>query len=96
MSFIEQIAGRIATSVHVPVTIDFEGGYSEDEAKLGANVSRMLDLGIAGINFENRVVKGKGVYSTEQQSRRIAAIRKAAEKKGIELFINARTDLFLG
>lgn len=52
--------------------------------------------GIAGINFEDRVVKGKGVYSTEQQSRRIAAIRKAAEKKGIELFINARTDLFLG
>jgi 2-methylisocitrate lyase-like PEP mutase family enzyme len=96
MSFVEQIAGRISASVDVPVTIDFEGGYSEDEAKLGANVSRMLDLGIVGINFEDRVVKGKGVYSTEQQSRRIAAIRKAAEKKGIELFINARTDLFLG
>jgi 2-methylisocitrate lyase-like PEP mutase family enzyme len=96
MSFVEQIAGRITASVDVPVTIDFEGGYSEDEAKLGANVSCMLDLGIVGINFEDRVVKGKGVYSTEQQSRRIAAIRKAAGKKGIELFINARTDLFLG
>jgi 2-methylisocitrate lyase-like PEP mutase family enzyme len=34
ISFVEQIAGRIAASVHVPVTIDFEGGYSEDEAGL--------------------------------------------------------------
>ena len=25
---------------------------------------------------------------------RIAAIRKAAEQKGVELFVNARTDLF--
>src|SRR5882672_5966435 len=38
MPFVEQIAGRITASVDVPVTIDFEGGYSEDDAKLAANV----------------------------------------------------------
>ena len=36
------------------------------------------------------------MYSIDRQARRIAAIRAAAEKKGIDLFINARTDLFLG
>src|SRR3984893_7819750 len=68
--------------------------YSEDDDELAENVSRLLDLGVIGINFEDRVVKGSGLYSLDRQARRIAAIRKAAEQKGIDLFINARTDVF--
>jgi 2-methylisocitrate lyase-like PEP mutase family enzyme len=90
----EQIAGRIAATVDIPVTVDFEGGYSEDDGELAANISRLLDLGVIGINFEDRIVKGSGLYSVNRQARRIAAIRKAAEQKGIDLFINARTDVF--
>jgi 2-methylisocitrate lyase-like PEP mutase family enzyme len=55
-----------------------------------------LDLGIVGINFEDRVVKGSGLYDIDRQAARIAAIREVADTKGIPLFINARTDLFLG
>ena len=90
----ERIAGRIAATVDIPVTVDFEGGYSEDDGELAANISRLLDLGVIGINFEDRIVKGLGLYSVDRQARRIAAIRKAAEQKGIDLFINARTDVF--
>ena len=91
-----QIASRIADAVNVPVTIDFEGGYSDSDSTLAKNVSRLIELGIIGINFEDRVVKGKGLYTIERQARRIAAIREAAEKKDVPFFINARTDLFLG
>jgi 2-methylisocitrate lyase-like PEP mutase family enzyme len=94
IEFAEQIVARIAATVDVPITVDFEGGYSEDEPDLTANVSRLLDLGVIGINFEDRIVKGSGLYSVDRQARRIAAIRQAAEKKGIDLFINARTDVF--
>ena len=90
----EQIVARIAATIDAPVTVDFEGGYSEDDDELAENVSRLLDLGVIGINFEDRVVKGSGLYSLDRQARRIAAIRKAAEQKGIDLFINARTDVF--
>ena len=90
----EQIVGRIAATVDIPVTVDFEGGYSEDDGELAANISRLLDLGVIGINFEDRIVKGSGLYSVDRQARRIASIRKAAEQKGIDLFINARTDVF--
>ncbi len=92
----EQIVGRIAAAVDLPVTVDFEGGYSDDDRKLASNISKLLDLGIIGINFEDRVVKGKGLYGIGRQAKRIAAIRNAAEQKGIPLFINARTDVFLG
>ena len=90
----EQIVARIVATIDAPVTVDFEGGYSEDDGKLADNVLRLLDLGVIGINFEDRIVKGSGLYSIDRQARRIAAIRKAAEQKGVDLFINARTDVF--
>ena len=78
----------------VPVSVDFEGGYSENDGELAGNISRLLDTGVIGINFEDRVVKGAGLYDIDRQARRISAIRKAAEHEGVELFINARTDVF--
>jgi 2-methylisocitrate lyase-like PEP mutase family enzyme len=96
VDFLNRIVGRIVASVEVPVTADFEGGYTEDDEQLAENVSRLLELGVVGINFEDRVVKGSGLYPIDRQASRVAAIRQAAESKGIALFINARTDLFLG
>jgi 2-methylisocitrate lyase-like PEP mutase family enzyme len=96
LPLVEQIVGQIAASVDIPVTVDFEGGYSDDDRKAASNISKLLDLGVIGINFEDRVVKGKGLYAIDRQAKRIAAIRHAAEQKGIPLFINARTDVFLG
>ncbi|NKJ39571.1 isocitrate lyase/phosphoenolpyruvate mutase family protein [Rhizobium sp. SG570] len=90
----EQIVARIASSVELPVSVDFEGGYSDDDHQLAANISKLLDLGVIGINFEDRIVKGKGLYDIDRQANRIAEIRRAAEHKGIPLFINARTDVF--
>jgi len=90
------IVARITASIQVPLTVDFEGGYSDDDNTLTENVGRLLDRGVIGINFEDRVVKGSGLYQIDRQARRIAAIRAVAETRRIPLFINARTDLFLG
>ena len=94
LPLVEQIITRVAATVELPVTVDFEGGYSEAEGGLASNIGRLLHLGIIGINFEDRVVSGKGLYSVDQQARRIASVRKAADVKGVPLFINARTDVF--
>ena len=94
IEFAEQIIARIAATTDAPVTADFEGGYTEDDTELADNIARLIDLGIIGINFEDRVVKGDGLYAIDRQARRIAAIRATAERKGIALFINARTDIF--
>lgn len=96
IEFAEHVIARIAGSVDLPVSVDFEGGYTDEDAKLVGNVSRFLELGIVGINFEDRVVQGSGLYSIDRQASRIAAIRRAADEAQIPLFINARTDLFLG
>jgi 2-methylisocitrate lyase-like PEP mutase family enzyme len=49
---------------------------------------------VIGVNFEDRVVKGSGLYSLDRQTRRLSAIRKAAEQKYVDFFLNARTDVF--
>ena len=96
LSLAEHVIRGIATTVNVPVTVDFEGGYSDDDQKLASNITKLLELGVIGINFEDRVVKGTGLYGIDRQAKRIAAIRQAAEQRGISFFINARTDVFLG
>jgi 2-methylisocitrate lyase-like PEP mutase family enzyme len=96
LSLAEHVIKGIATTVNVPVTVDFEGGYSDDDQKLASNITKLLELGVIGINFEDRVVKGTGLYGIDRQAKRIAAIRRAAEQRGISFFINARTDVFLG
>jgi 2-methylisocitrate lyase-like PEP mutase family enzyme len=96
LPLVEQIVARIAATLELPLTVDFEGGYSADDGELAENVSRLLDLGVVGINFEDRVVKGSGLYDVDRQAQRIAVVRRAAEGQGVRLFINARTDLFLG
>jgi 2-methylisocitrate lyase-like PEP mutase family enzyme len=93
----EQIVGQIAATIDLPVTVDFEGGYNGDnDDELAGNIARLLDLGVIGINFEDRVVKGSGLYDIRRQAERITTVREIAQEKGVELFINARTDLFLG
>ncbi|MEM7705917.1 MAG: isocitrate lyase/phosphoenolpyruvate mutase family protein [Pseudomonadota bacterium] len=89
------IVARICDTVEVPVTIDFEGGFASDPGSVAENVRRVLRAGAIGINFEDRIVQGEGLYAIRAQADRIAAIRSMAEAEGVPLFINARTDLFL-
>ena len=85
-------ASRIIAAVDIPLTVDFEGAYSADPAKGGANVARLAATGAVGCNFEDQVIGGEGLHPLDLQVARIAAIRSAV---GDQFFINARTDLFL-
>lgn len=84
--FVEEIVGRIVRATELPVTIDFEGGYSEDDAILSENIVRLVETGVVGINFEDRIVHGKGLYAPDRQAARIAAVREAADQQGCPLY----------
>ncbi len=86
---------RIVASVAAPVTIDLEGGYTTDNAELKENIKKALAAGAVGINFEDQIVGGEGLYTVENQCARLEAIREVAEQASLPFFINARTDVFL-
>ena len=95
LDMVESIVRRIACSVDVPVTVDFESAYAVDPEQAAENVARIIRAGAIGINFEDGIIGGDGLHPIALQRRRIQAIRAKAEALGIALFINARTDLFL-
>src|SRR5258708_13189919 len=79
---------RIVNSVGAPVTVDLEGGYATDISELKENIRKVISAGAVGINFEDQIVGGEGLYTIEEQSARICAIRELAKHAGIPLFIN--------
>jgi 2-methylisocitrate lyase-like PEP mutase family enzyme len=86
---------RIADSVSIPVTLDFETGYATDLSGLKENIRAVIAAGAIGINFEDRIIGAGDLQTIEDQSARIKAVREAADETSIPLFINARTDVFL-
>jgi 2-methylisocitrate lyase-like PEP mutase family enzyme len=85
-------ARRIVEAVDLPVTVDFEGAYSDDPVEGARNIARLAETGAIGCNFEDQVVGGEGLHPIPIQAARIAAAREAV---GSGFFINVRTDLFL-
>ncbi|HYC94494.1 MAG TPA: isocitrate lyase/phosphoenolpyruvate mutase family protein [Sphingomicrobium sp.] len=92
IDFVLDNARRIVEAVDLPVTVDFEGGYSNDPAEVAGNLARLAGIGALGCNFEDQIVGGEGLHPIAVQAERIAAARQGA---GPNFFINARTDLFL-
>jgi 2-methylisocitrate lyase-like PEP mutase family enzyme len=83
------LTARITDVIRIPLSVDFEGGYTKNPAKVAENLKPIIDAGAVGINIED----GEG--SPELLARKIEKARKAAESAGVNLFINARTDVYL-
>ena len=92
MEFALANARRIVDAVDLPVTVDFEGAYSDDPAEGARNIARLAETGAVGCNFEDQLIGGEGLHPIAVQAERIAAARAAV---GSDFFINVRTDLFL-
>jgi 2-methylisocitrate lyase-like PEP mutase family enzyme len=80
---------RMMRVLTVPLSWDIENGYSDNPRTVAENVMRLVDQGIAGINLED------GSDAPAVLAAKIEAIRNALSRAGTDLFINARTDIFL-
>ncbi|WP_263261488.1 isocitrate lyase/phosphoenolpyruvate mutase family protein [Pseudomonas sp. RIT-PI-S] len=78
----------MARVLSVPLTVDVEGGYSDEPAQVARVIDAVVAAGAVGINIED------GVAAPELLVRKIEAARKAADQRGVNLFINARTDVY--
>ncbi len=90
-----QRVSKIVRSVSIPVSVDFERGYAQNLNELEENIKRLLDAGAIGINIEDSTGNGKGLNAISDQCKALETIRKAASGYGVDLVINARTDVYL-
>lgn len=82
-------AASIARVIRVPLSVDFEDGYSSDPATVADNVARVIDAGAVGINIED------GDGGSDLLAAKIERIKRVATGRGVDLFVNARTDVYL-
>jgi len=78
---------RIARVIGVPLSVDVESGYADDPHTVAANVARFTAEGAVGINIQD------GSAPPALLCRKIEAIRAMAEREGVPLYINIRTDV---
>ncbi len=86
---------RIARAVRVPVTADLEGGYGSTVQNAMQTASGAIRAGAVGLNFEDGQAQGDALIDMDRQVERIGAMRSVAGEHGVNLVINARTDVFL-
>ncbi len=77
-------AREIARVLTVPLSVDFEGGYSAEPSAVAENAAQLADAGAVGINLED------GTGSPDLLVEKISAVRSRTR-----LFINARVDVYL-
>lgn len=77
-----------SVAVNVPLSVDMERGYTDDLDQLNSYVQQLLDIGVVGINLED--AQGEDIYLAKLRS-----IKSYLDQTNQQLFINARTDVFL-
>ena len=79
----------MARAITVPLSVDIEGGYAADPAAVGESAAGVVEAGAVGVNIED----GNG--TPDLLCAKIAAAKQAAARLGVDLFVNARTDVYL-
>jgi 2-methylisocitrate lyase-like PEP mutase family enzyme len=80
---------EIARVVSLPLSVDVEGGYSSDATAVGEAVAAVVEAGAVGINIED------GTGDPALLCAKIESAKRAASRLGVDLFVNARTDVYL-
>lgn len=83
------LAATLAQRLAVPLSVDCEGGYSDDPGEVADLAAHLADLGVAGINLEDGLPSGRLRPAGEH-----AAIIEAVAAAAPALFVNARTDTY--
>jgi 2-methylisocitrate lyase-like PEP mutase family enzyme len=80
---------EIVRAVNIPVSVDSEAGFSADPEAVADFVMALARAGAVGINLED------GTAPPDLLAAKIAAIKSACEREGVDVFVNARTDIVL-
>lgn len=86
---------QIASAVAVPVSFDVEAGFGDSAELIRDHVQQAIEAGACGINLEDGLVAGK-LRDPRLLEEAIQAIREMCVHIGCSLFLNARTDVYLG
>jgi 2-methylisocitrate lyase-like PEP mutase family enzyme len=87
---------NIARATKLPLTIDFESGYSSEPSEIADNIGALADIGVVGINLEDsRGSESRVLVAAEAFAENLGKVRVLLKEAGIEMFINTRIDTYI-
>src|SRR5215813_9840053 len=90
------VVARIARIVEIPVSADMESGYGDRPEDVAKTAQGVIESGAIGLNLEDADHKEeRRLFDLSLQLEKIKAVRETANKVGIPLVLNARTDVYL-
>ncbi|MEG1641705.1 MAG: isocitrate lyase/phosphoenolpyruvate mutase family protein [Synergistaceae bacterium] len=81
---------QIAKRIDIPLSIDFESGYSDDIKEIKENAKKLIKAGACGFNIEDGKKDGT-LDTTEHMIEKINALKELKKELDINFVINART-----
>ena len=80
----------VCAATDLPVNADFEAGFSDAAAGVGANVAMAAEAGVSGLSIEDR--KGGALYAPPEAVARIKAARAALDKIDPNIVLIGRSE----
>lgn len=83
---------RVAEAVSTPVSGDMEAGYG---LAVDEFTRRVIEAGAVGCNYEDSDHHGDSdLVEAEPHAERLAGVKQAAKRLGVDVVLNARVDVF--
>lgn len=90
-----QLVTHVTRSVKVPVSADLEAGFADTPSDFIETVRGAIVAGAVGLNVEDGTVDpARPLHDLRRQTDFLRAGKRAARDAGIDVFLNARTDVF--
>lgn len=91
-----QLAKRVVEVVHIPFSVDIEGGYSATTDGIIEHIRKLHDVGVVGINLEDTIAgPPRQLQSVSEFQKTLSAIASYISRNNLKIFLNIRTDAFL-
>jgi 2-methylisocitrate lyase-like PEP mutase family enzyme len=90
-----RITKEMLDVIDIPLTVDLERGYGDNNKQIADNVKKIIELGAVGINIEDGQPENNKVDEIDEFCDKIKILSNLKKTMGIPFLINARTDIFL-
>lgn len=81
---------EVVSVTDLPVSIDMEAGYGDTAEQVAQSAAAVAEAGAVGVNLEDRAPGQTVLLSVAEATARVSAVA------GAGLWVNARTDVYLG
>ena len=88
---------RIISSVKIPLTVDFEMGYGKTNDDIFDNITKLINLGVAGINIEDSTIQNSKRVLKDARTfgNTVEHVKNKLASRNQKLFINIRCDTYI-